>query len=71
VTGHWRKLQNEELHDSNSSNIVWVIKPRRKNGQGMWKCPYVTFFVTIPAGKIPLERPRPRRDGNIKMQNGP
>jgi hypothetical protein len=29
VTGEWRKLHNEELHDLNSSpNIVRVIKPR-------------------------------------------
>jgi hypothetical protein len=29
VTRHWRKVQNEELHYSNSSNIVRVIKPGR------------------------------------------
>jgi len=29
VTRHWRKLQNEELHYLNPSNIVRVIKPRR------------------------------------------
>jgi hypothetical protein len=30
VTGEWRKLHNEELHDLYSSpNIVWLINARR------------------------------------------
>jgi hypothetical protein len=29
VTRHWKKLQTEELHYSNSSIIIRVIKPRR------------------------------------------
>jgi hypothetical protein len=31
VTGEWRRLHNEELHDLYSSqNIIWVIKSRMK-----------------------------------------
>jgi hypothetical protein len=36
VTGDWRKLQNEELHNLHSSpSIIRVIKLRGRNGQGM------------------------------------
>jgi hypothetical protein len=30
ITGHWRKLYTEELHDLYSPlNVIWVIKTRR------------------------------------------
>jgi hypothetical protein len=35
VTGMWKKLQNEELHDMYfSPSIVWVIKSRRMRWTG-------------------------------------
>jgi hypothetical protein len=70
VTGEWRKLRNEELHDLYSSpNIVRVIKPRKMRWEGLvaqigeergmyW------VFVGKPEGKRLLGRPRSRWDDN-------
>jgi hypothetical protein len=36
VTGEWKKLHNEQLHDLyRSPNIVRVVKSRRMNERGM------------------------------------
>ena len=75
ITREWRKLHNGEFNDLYSSpNIVRVIKWRR-----MWREQHVTRMGEraevytefggggTPEGKIPLGRPRRRRDDNIKM----
>jgi hypothetical protein len=71
VTGMWRKLHNEELHNLYSSpNIVRVIKSRRvrwagyvaQMGRGVYR-----ILVGKPEGKGPLGRPRRRWEDNIKM----
>jgi hypothetical protein len=75
VTGEWRKLHNEELHDVYSSpTIVWVMKSRRmrwvghvawmgrREGRRLYK-----VLVGKPEGKRPLRRPRRRWEDNIKM----
>jgi len=73
VTREWRKLHKEELNDLYSSpNIVRVIKSRimwwaghvARMGEG--RCVY-RVLVGKPEGKRPLERPRRRREDNIKM----
>jgi hypothetical protein len=73
VTGEWRKLRKEELRDLYSlPNIVRVVKSRRMKWAGhvvrMGEERGVhRVLVEKPEGKRPLERPRRRREDNIKM----
>jgi hypothetical protein len=71
--GSWRKLHNDELHSLYSSlNVVRVIKSRRMRwvghvarmgeGRGVYR-----VLVGRSEGKRPLERPRRRWKGNIKL----
>jgi hypothetical protein len=73
VTGEWRKLHNEELHNVCSSpNIIKQIKLRRMRWAG-----YVAHMeegkkvervmVERPEGKRPLGRPRRRWEDGIRM----
>jgi hypothetical protein len=64
VTGDWRKLHNEELHNLYSStNIIRMITSRRIRWTGhvarmrAKKNPY-RILVGKPEGKRPLGRPR-------------
>jgi PAS domain-containing protein len=66
VTGDWRKLHNEELHNLYSSpNIIRMTKSRRMRF-GEKRNSY-RILVGKPEGKIPLARPRCRWVDNIKI----
>jgi hypothetical protein len=65
VTGGWRKLHNEELHDLYfSPSIIRIIKSRRMRWAG-----HVARMGKreMPEGKRPIGRPRRRWVDNIKM----
>jgi hypothetical protein len=76
VTGEWRKLHKEELHDLYSSpSIIRIIKSR-----GMRWASHVArrgekrnayrLLMGKPDGKRPLGRPRLRWVDNIRMDLG-
>ena len=73
VTGEWRKLHNEELHDLYSlPNIVRVVKSRRMRWAGHMArvgedSGVHRLLVGKPEGKRPLGRRRRRWEDNIKM----
>jgi hypothetical protein len=73
VTGGWRKLHNEELHNLYSSpSIIRIIKPRRMRWVGHvarmgQKWNVYRLLVGKPEGKRPLGRPRRRWIDSIKL----
>jgi hypothetical protein len=73
VTGGWRKLHNEELHDLYSSpSIIRIIKARRMRRAGHIvrmgeKRNAYRLLVGKPEGRRPLGRPRRRWLDNIRM----
>jgi hypothetical protein len=75
VTGEWRKLHNEELHDLYSlPSIIRIIKLRRMRWAGhvarMGKGKRNRLLVGKAEGKRPLGRPRRRWVDNIRMDLG-
>jgi hypothetical protein len=71
VTGDWKKLRNEELHNLYfSPNIIRMIKSRRMRWAGhvarMGRSTY-RILVGKPEGKRPLGRQRRRWVDSIKI----
>jgi hypothetical protein len=73
VTGEWRKLHNEELHELYSSpSIIRIIKARKMRWawhvarMGEKRNAY-RLLVRKPEGRRPLERPRRRWLDYIRM----
>jgi hypothetical protein len=73
VTGGWRKLHNEELHNLYTSpSIIRIVKSRRMRWAGHVarmgeKRNVYRLLVRKSEGKRPLGRPRRRWIDNIKM----
>jgi hypothetical protein len=73
VTGDWRKLHNEELHNLyfsrsmirkiKSIRMRWAGHVARIGRRGM----HVRVFIGKPEGKRPLGRPRRRWVNNIRV----
>jgi hypothetical protein len=73
VIGEWKTLHNKELYALQSSpNIIRVMKSRRLRWAGHVarmgeRRGAYRALVGKPEGRRPLERPRRRREDNIKM----
>jgi hypothetical protein len=73
VTGEWRKLHNEELHNLYfSPSIIRIIKPRRMRWAGHVaqmgeKRNAYRLLVGKPEGRRPLGRPTRMWLDNIRM----
>jgi hypothetical protein len=73
VTGEWRKLHNEELHNLHSSpDFIRQVKSRRMRWAGHVarvgeERKVYKVLVGKPEGKRPLGRPRRRWEDGIRI----
>jgi hypothetical protein len=71
VTGDWRKLHNEELHNLYAPNIIRIIKSRRIRWAGhvarMGEMNTYRILVRKPEGTRPPGRPKGSWVDNIKI----
>jgi hypothetical protein len=76
VTGEWRKLYNEELHNlSSSPDITRQVRSRRMRWAGHVECMgeerrVFKVLMEKTEGKGPLGRPRLRWEDGIRMEVG-
>jgi hypothetical protein len=76
VTGEWRKLHNEELHNLYSSPyIITQVKSRQMRWAGHVACmgeerKVYKVLVGKPEGRRPLGRPRHGLENEITMDLG-
>jgi hypothetical protein len=75
VTGGWRKVHNEELHNLYSSPYLWMIKSEKMMWAGhvarMGKIINAyNILVGMPEGKSPLGRPGHRWKDVMKIYFG-
>jgi hypothetical protein len=76
VTGDWRKLHNEEIHNLYSSpNVIRMIQSKKMRWAGHVARMGATrnayrILVGKPEGKSQLRRPKLRWVDNIKMDLG-
>jgi hypothetical protein len=73
VTGEWRKLHSEELHNFYSSpDIIRQVKKRQMRRAGHVACmgeerKVYKVLVGKPEGRRPLGRPRHRWEDGVRM----
>jgi hypothetical protein len=76
VTGQWRKLHSEELHNLYSTpDIIRQVKSRRMRWAGHVarmgeESKVYNVLVGKPEGKRPLGRPRHRWEDGVRMDLG-
>jgi hypothetical protein len=67
VTGGWRRLHNEELHNLSSTDIITVTHKGVGHAENMGEMINAYILAGKPEGKITLGRPRRRWENNTSM----
>jgi hypothetical protein len=73
VTGGWRKLHNEELHNLYSSSVIRIMKSRKISWTGLVarmveEADTYRSLVGKSKGERPLGRPRRRWEDKLDLR---